>query len=116
MSGRAGRMLEDRDRLLALFDQEVVGPSAGVLLRGGGGLIEGDAGPDAMVYRPGGAMTVAEMRELGAGGDMSSYVLAGGARRRRTRRRQRGGAKRRRATGRNPAFRLNLRAQIRLRH
>lgn len=88
----------------------------------GGGLPEYQAGGDSRVYYPGGSASLdaasAEIMEAGPSG----YLLTGGARRkknrrsrrRQTKRKQRGG--KRRATGRRngSAFRLNLRAQIRM--
>lgn len=113
------------DEVLRLFDAEEVAsgmrddPFVGAA---GGGLPEYQAGGEARVYYPGGSGPYSEVTELEREGK-GSPLLMGGARRqrrrrqtKRRRRQQRGGAKRR-ATGRRngSAFRLNLRAQIRLR-
>lgn len=116
MSGRAGRSI-DRERLMALFDANEVasGTVEPPMIGGaGGGLTESHAG-DSVGYFAGGYGTLAEQRKyLEEGG-----IMAGGARRRRRstrRRKQRGGKRRASTRGKKPAFRLNLRAQIRLRH
>lgn len=114
MSGRAGRHM-DRERLMQLFDANGVAPGTNeppMVGGAGGGLAETHAA-GAVGYFAGGYGTLAEQRDLMAAGGPSGYLLAGGARRSRRRRRQRGG---KRKTGRRePALRLNLRAQIRLR-
>jgi hypothetical protein len=119
----------ERNRLLDLFGDDMVGPSAGRLATvgpaGGGGEPR-----DAPRYFAGGYANNAdqELEMLNAGGP-SGYLMAGGARvtrRNRTIRRrkgsrsahrstQRGGKRQTTRGGRKPAFRLNLRAQIRLR-
>ncbi len=115
------------ERVVELFDEELVGPSAGhVPMMGGagGGLPETYAADGDFVYQAGRAIPVGKMREEAASGDMEGYMMAGGARRRTRRRprrltrfsRQRGGKRRETRGQKKPAFRLNLRAQIRLRH
>ena len=110
--------------VLRLFDAQEVAPGARrtPFVGGGSGLPDYQAGGNARVYFPGGSAPLdeasAEIMEAGPSG----YLLAGGARRkknrrsrrRQTKRKQRGG--KRRATGRRngSAFRLNLRAQIRM--
>lgn len=108
------------ERVAELFDGSVVAPGAGrmPLVGGaGGGLLEGMAGPGAYTYFAGGSMPLGEANEILDSAGPSGYLLAGGARRRRaTRRRQRGGrSKKPRGGRRNSAFKLNLRATIRLR-
>ena len=108
-----------QDRLLEVFDGKQVAPGAGILpLVGGagGGLPEGNAPGDALVYGRGGVMTVDELRAQGASGNLEEFRMQGGARRRlrratRRRRRQIGGTRKQK----EPRVRFNLRAQIRLR-
>jgi hypothetical protein len=111
--------------LLELFDGDKIGPgmrNPPFGIAAGGGLPENQAGGDARVYFPGGSAPLKEAMVEREEAGPSGYMLTGGARRkknrrsrrRQTKRKQRGG--KRRATGRRngSAFRLNLRAQIRM--
>lgn len=109
-----------KESLMNLFNGDNVAPGAGrMLLVGGagGGLPEAHAGPGAYAYFAGGSAPLAEASAEIMEAGPSGYLLAGGARRRRraTRRRQRGGRSKRKGGRRNSAFKLNLRATIRLR-
>ena len=100
----------DRDALLLeLFDANKV-VDAGYRPTVGGGYpdsAQGLVSKDALVYVPGGYTTVGELQTRVPVGGMS---MVGGARSRRRTRRGRKGRGRNRST-----FKLNLRAQIRLR-
>jgi hypothetical protein len=100
----------DRDALLLeLFDANKV-VDAGYRPTVGGGYpdsAQGLVSKDALVYVPGGYTTVGELETRVPVGGMS---MVGGARSRRRTRRGRKGRGRNRST-----FKLNLRAQIRLR-
>lgn len=108
-------------KVVDLFDEQVIGPSAGQVPSiggAGGGLPETYAREGDFVYRAGQAIPVGEMRAGGATGNMESYMLSGGARRKTRRRKSRSRSRSRRQAGgsrRAPRFRLNVRAQIRLR-
>lgn len=110
-------------KVVDLFDEQVIGPSAGQVPSiggAGGGLPETYAREGDFVYRAGQAISVGEMRAGGATGNMESYMLSGGARRQRKTRKRKSRSRsrsRRQAGGsrRAPRFRLNVRAQIRLR-
>ena len=112
------------DDVVRLFDAEEVAsgmrrdPFVGAA---GGGLPEYQAGvAGSRIYFPGGSAPLdeasAEIMEAGPSG----YLLVGGARRKKNRRqtkrrKQRGGSRRKTGRRNGSAFRLNLRAQIRLR-
>jgi len=104
------------------FDASDVAPGArNIPLVGGagGGLSDTLAGQGAYTYFAGGSMPLGEANETIESAGPSGYLLAGGARRRRgrsrrTRRQQRGGRSKGKSR-RNSAFKLNLRATIRLR-